>query len=160
MLNAGQTGFLFEAAGVEAGATYIVTCWTNNPAQTKIRYQIDGVIQDETSANIKTMGNVDGWHQVRAEIKMPSNLTSATFFIQAGTQSVKLDDFMVKPVDSNFSGFVYNEYDELSDIINSNNLSTHYEYDDMGRLKSVWIESFQYGKKQVSENSIRYINQN
>ncbi|MEL7148774.1 MAG: RHS repeat domain-containing protein [Bacteroidota bacterium] len=159
-VNAGQKGFSFEATDLKPEATYLVYCWTNNPAQTKIRYEIDGNLQPESSATIKNMGQVGDWHQLRATINVPANTTIAKFFVQAGSQNIRVDDFLVRPIDAGFTGYVYNQWGELSDIINANNLSTHYEYDDMGRLKSVWTESFQYGKRQISENTIKYIDQN
>jgi hypothetical protein len=41
--------------------------------------------------------------------------------------------------------YVYNQWDELSHILNSNNLYTEYRYDGMGRLTSTYVETFQEG---------------
>ena len=158
-VNANQKGFSFEATDVKQGATYLISCWTTKPDQTKIVYTING----NTAGLVlpaETLGQVGNWYQIRAKVKLASNVTKANFEVKAGTQSIKLDDFLVKPADAGFTGYAYNQWGELSDVINANNLSTHYEYDEMGRLKSVWTESFQYGKKKVSENTIKYINQN
>jgi hypothetical protein len=38
------------------------------------------------------------------------------------------------------SSYVYNEWDQITDILGTNNLATKYEYDEAGRLKYTYIE--------------------
>ena len=52
------------------------------------------------------------------------------------------------------TSYVYNEWGELSDILDANNFFTHYEYDDMGRLKSITRETLDNGPVKVSESAI------
>lgn len=54
--------------------------------------------------------------------------------------AVYLDDLMIRPVSSTISGYVYNEWDELTHIIGNNGLATRFEYDAAGRLIKTYIE--------------------
>lgn len=67
--------------------------------------------------------------------------TSAYFYVNSvdGTP-VYFDDFMLRPVASSITGYVYNEYDELAYIIGSNGLATKFEYDAAGRLIKTYVE--------------------
>jgi len=48
--------------------------------------------------------------------------------------TVIYDDLMIRPVASTITGYVYNEWDELTYIIGNNGLATRFEYDAAGRL--------------------------
>jgi len=134
-----------------------VSVWTTNP-NISLKYSIQaGVSNQVVSTRMNQVGN---WYQLSGTISA-NNLPSEniTVKVQALGEVAIVDDFMVFPVDAGITSYVYNEWGELSDIINRNNLSTHYEYDAMGRLKSVWTESFQYGKKKISDTDYHYANQ-
>ena len=60
--------------------------------------------------------------------------------------------------------YVYNDLDQLSYTIGSNNLAVHYLYDEAGRLKETYTEVVDAaglvgGFKKVSENEYHYKNQ-
>ncbi|MEM9338619.1 MAG: RHS repeat domain-containing protein [Bacteroidota bacterium] len=152
-VNSGK-GFSFRSEDLMPGRTYRVSVWTSRPAHTKVGYRTgNGPVKfAETQSN-----QVDDWYQLSSLITMPENVTSAEVFVQAEA-SLSLDDFMFAPVDAGITAYVYNEWGQLSDLINSNNLSTHYEYDEAGRLTSIWVESFQYGKRKISDQTIHYAN--
>ena len=67
-----------------------------------------------------------------------------------------IDDFRICPLDAAMTSYVYNEWGELCDILDANNLYTHYEYDGMGRLKSVTRETLKYGPVKTSDVEIKY----
>lgn len=77
--------------------------------------------------------------------------------------AVYLDDLMIRPVSSTISGYVYNEWDELTHIIGNNGLATRFEYDAAGRLIRTYVEvlddadnGISGGFKLKSVNKINY----
>lgn len=79
--------------------------------------------------------------------------------------TVYFDDLMIRPIASSMTGYVYNEYDELTHIIGNNGLSTRFEYDTAGRLVKTYVEivddpanSVIGGFKLKSENKYHYKN--
>jgi hypothetical protein len=73
------------------------------------------------------------------------------------------DDVMLRPIASLITGFVYNEWGELSFIIGNNGLGIQYDYDAAGRLSKTHSEVFDDqangitgGFKLVSENRQKY----
>lgn len=79
--------------------------------------------------------------------------------------TVYFDDLMIRPIASSITGYVYNEYDELTHIIGNNGLATRFEYDAAGRLIKTYVEivddpanSVIGGFKLKSENKYHYKN--
>lgn len=79
--------------------------------------------------------------------------------------SIYFDDLMIRPVASSITGYVYNEWDELTAIIGNNGLATKFEYDSAGRLIKTYAEVLDDpangvtgGFKLTSENKIKYKN--
>ena len=158
--NSGE-GFSYVANGSLSTKKYKVSVWTNNPHGTSIRYKINGVLHPLVARGSLNGPVGDGdWYQVSVIISIPEGTSSFEPFIQMNSSGGILDDFMVFPIDAGITAYVYNEWGELSDVINRNNLPTHYEYDAMGRLTSIWTESFQYGHRKVSDTKYHYANQN
>lgn len=58
----------------------------------------------------------------------------------ADNTTVYFDDLMIRPIASSITGYVYNEYDELTHIIGNNGLATRFEYDAAGRLIKTYVE--------------------
>ncbi len=104
-------------------------------------------------------------------------LKTAYLNVTAGEYSIKLssfdsnwvfyDDLMIRPLASSITGYVYNEYDELTHIVNNNGLATRFEYDSAGRLIKSYIEivddasnGITGGFKLSSENRYNYKNMN
>ncbi|MFY7669750.1 RHS repeat domain-containing protein [Tenacibaculum sp. MEBiC06402] len=80
---------------------------------------------------------------------------------------VIFDDFRVFPVSSSMNCYVYNDWDELTDIIGPNGLSTKYEYDEAGRLRRTFVEVMDTPSiiggfkrnKEISYNHSRDVNE-
>ncbi len=79
--------------------------------------------------------------------------------------TVYYDDLMLRPVASSITGYVYNEWDELSYIVSNNGLATHFEYDAAGRLVKTSVEVLDDlpnlltgGFKLKAENKQKYKN--
>ena len=96
------------------------------------------------------------WELKTAYIIVPSTFTSFEVGLKYNGGTVYIDDFRIHPVDATMTSYVYNEWGELCDILDANNLFTHYEYDAMGRLKSITRETLSDGPVKVSETQINY----
>ncbi len=150
-LNAGDAGFLFYPQ-VDDDERYVVSFWSTLPDVEISVNRFDVLNQDSNPEQ------VNGWYQIKAVVKPLSaqgsqhrvginNTTGATAYI---------DDFRFQPIDASVTAYAYNKWGELSEVLDNNNLFTRYEYDSMGRLESVYKETFQYGVVKVSENEIHY----
>jgi hypothetical protein len=87
------------------------------------------------------------------------------FVNSADGTNVYYDDLMLRPVASSMTGYVYNEWDELSYILSNNGLATHFEYDAAGRLVRTSVEvlddlanGLTGGFKLKAENKQKYKN--
>ncbi|MEO1256771.1 MAG: RHS repeat domain-containing protein, partial [Bacteroidota bacterium] len=113
----------------------------------------------------KLIGNSGVWELWEAQIYISHPSDDFTIFCKTDPMSdndvrTYFDDFRIRPVDATMTSYVYNEWGELSDILDANNLFTHYEYDAMGRLQSVTRETLSDGPIKVSETIIHYANDN
>ncbi len=71
------------------------------------------------------------------------------------------DDFRILPLESTMTSYVYNERDELTEVLGANNLATKYEYDKTGRLIKTYQEvidapTFQGGMKLINTYEYTY----
>ena len=89
------------------------------------------------------------------------------YVTSANSSEVYFDDLMIRPIASSMTGYVYNEFDELTHIIGNNGLATRFEYDAAGRLVKTYVEviddaanGINGGFKLQSENKINYRNLN
>ena len=88
----------------------------------------------------------------------PSNLSDFKMWCKgAGSTTIYFDDFRLQPVDASMTAYVYDEKtDELTYTLDNNNLYTRYVYDDMGRLISTAIETFDHDEFKTSEIQYTY----
>ncbi len=93
-------------------------------------------------------------------------LDTDEFKVVSASGTIYVDDFRIHPIESSMTSYVYNEWDELSYILNSNNLGTHFKYDEAGRLEETYNEiiddeenNITGGFKRASKNYYRYKNQ-
>jgi YD repeat-containing protein len=98
---------------------------------------------------------------VNAQVPVAANNTVVEVWCEANGVSTLFDDFRVHPVDAAMTSYVYNNWGELTHILDNNNLYTEYRYDGMGRLKETYKETFQtaYGNQgvvKVSEFAMNY----
>ncbi|MEQ8627858.1 hypothetical protein [Ekhidna sp.] len=138
-----------------AGKTYRASVWANH-ADAQLRYKLNGgtaVIFNTNEA--KKSGD---WYLIEAVFNVPASFTDLEIFTRRGSGDATIywDDFRVHPIDATMTSYVYNEWGELSHVLDANNLYTHYEYDQMGRLKSVTRETFSDGLVKLSEADIYY----
>lgn len=67
--------------------------------------------------------------------------TTSSINIKASSGTIYLDDLRMHPIESSLTSYVYNEFDELSFVLGANNMASKYQYDEAGRLISVYQET-------------------
>ncbi|MEO1053664.1 MAG: hypothetical protein AAFX87_23715, partial [Bacteroidota bacterium] len=105
----------------------------------------------------------DSWYLFRGNITVSENNLKEIEIWTEGFGTTLQDDFRVHPLEATMTSYVYNQWGELSHILDANNIFTEYEYDGMGRLERVWRETTEYdkdgdydGKVLVSEHWLDY----
>ncbi|MFM8914228.1 MAG: hypothetical protein ACKOE6_15135, partial [Flammeovirgaceae bacterium] len=157
--SAGERGFTYFF--VPKISNYQVSFWSSQP-NTKVRYRFDNGAPQDLVTTFRQAGT---WFQVNATLSVPSNYGRLEIWCEANGTSTLFDDFRVHPVDAAMTSYVYNNWGELTHILDNNNLYTQYVYDEMGRLKETYKESFQtaYGNQgivKVSDFKINYAAKN
>ncbi len=152
-----QNAFQYTLEAI-AGRKYLVSTWSNKN-DIVIDYNFSGGSSGicsvaQGNAKFKQVGD-DGWYQITALIEAPSS-TSLRIQVKGNSGTTHHDDFRVHPVDAPMTSYVYNQWGELSYVLDNNNLYTHYKYDAMGRLISTHRETIQYGEVKLSEHEVRY----
>jgi YD repeat-containing protein len=99
------------------------------------------------------------------DVHYMSNSNAYWYVNSIDNSTVYYDDLMIRPIASSITGYVYNEYDELTHIIGNNGLATRFEYDAAGRLIKTYVEIVDDptnntvgGFKLISENKYHYKN--
>ena len=124
----------FMQSGQHRSGRYKVSVWVDKANYTKARINTG-------SGNVSFNGEIipaGNWVLMNHYFDVLSSEGKAIFVTSTGT--TYFDDFRLHPVESGMTSYVYNEWDELSHIIGSNNLAIQYEYDDVGRLKKTYSE--------------------
>src|SRR5690606_18723503 len=77
------------------------------------------------------------WVQLNFYADIPTN---TQVYVTSVNGNVVVDDFRVHPISASMTSYVYNQWDELTDILGPNNIATKYEYDEAGRLLRIYSE--------------------
>lgn len=162
--------FANPQGGLIPGRTYVVTVWAHvaNPTGAGLEVSLTDPSQalvfptatvDETSSTQV----LDGWRRLRYEFTVPETYQSGTngslriAFVNPGGTPAYFDDFMLRPVDAQVSGYVYQPDRDLVEAeINSQNFKTQYTYDKANRVTTVWQET-NTGLKRVSRKRYGFI---
>ncbi len=148
--SSGGSATVFYNSGSGQG-NYRLSFWTLVSQMSHLKVNFNGVNYNAT--DYKTGSPINGWQ--RCEFNVPkAGPLLVRLLNNSGTPRV--DDIMFGTVDSNITGFVYNDFDELTHIVDNNNLYTRFEYDDYGRLEATYKESLEYGEVKVSEHLINF----
>lgn len=139
---------------------YVISYWTKvTGAQPDPYYSVDNepdqILKNGFDINKSVVINDDTWYLHEAIFTPPSDFNTIRIGVKA-TDDTWVDDFRFHPLDAAMVSYVYNEWGELSHVLDANNLFTEYRYDAMGRLQETYSESFQYGVKRVSEYDYKY----
>lgn len=154
---------LFDVEGLleleNSALSYQLSYWTTDPSVVYPVLNVDNAgfenldEQNGTSKSVEIEGET--WYLQVATFTIDDDDDEFQVGIK-GDDSFELDDFRVHPIDATMTSYTYNSYGELSDILDANNLFTHYEYDAMGRLESVTRETLSYGPVETSSAVIHY----
>ncbi|HEY9045017.1 MAG TPA: hypothetical protein VIN08_03945 [Ohtaekwangia sp.] len=146
--SANTRGFTYTMVAPKQ-RTYRVSVWSSQPVAA-VKYKFDS--NAEAVAPVKNKGKAGNWYLLEADIAVNTTTVSKfEMWCEAGVNATNFDDFRVRPVDAAMTSYVYNQWGELSHILDNNNLYTEYRYDAMGRLTSTYKESFKstYGNQGI-----------
>ena len=113
-----------------------ISLWAKNGTHQNTKVNVGGTEIDHNGSEEIIAGN---WVLLNFYTAVPNG---TQVFVTANGGSTIVDDFRLHPLASSMTSYVYNEWDELTHIINSNNLATRYDYDCGGRLQKVFTEVF------------------
>jgi len=157
--SSSQFGVNMKANEHRAGK-YKLNVWVHKTNVAKARVNIGGV---SMLFNGETVTAGDWVLKTHYFLATTAAINPYVYSLDGTT--VYYDDLMIRPMASSISGYVYNEYDELSYIIGNNGLATKFEYDNAGRLIRTYVEvvddipnALTGGFKKKSENVIKYKN--
>ncbi|NER12983.1 hypothetical protein GWK08_06000 [Leptobacterium flavescens] len=143
------------AAIPKTTGNYRVSVWVEktNYSTTRVKTGSQTISYNEGEKVIA--GN---WVQLNFDVPVTAN---QEVYITTISGTAYYDDFRMHPVRSSMTTYVYNEWNELTHILGTNNLGTKYEYDDEGRLIRTYVEVVDIGSivggfKKISENTYRY----
>ncbi|AXG69192.1 hypothetical protein KORDIASMS9_01412 [Kordia sp. SMS9] len=135
------------------------------------KYKISVWVHKENNDNARIQGNAfngeiipaGDWVLMNHYVSFSNNTGTQFPYVTSASGIIHVDDYRIHPVSSSMSSYVYNEWDELSYILDSNNLATYFEYDNAGRLVKTSKEvvddgSLTGGFKKISENKYHYKN--
>lgn len=141
-ISTGQQGFALEMKGEGPRGIehrigkYVLSVWANKENYQNARAKIDGVVQP-FNGEIMTAGN---WVQMNHYFDILNSIDDVEISLTSASGIVYFDDFRILPISSSMTSYVYNEFDELTFILGSNNLGTKYQYDNAGRLIKIFEE--------------------
>jgi hypothetical protein len=141
--------------------SYTTSVWVhmNNKNNVEVNVLENGtVINSISGAEIGDNRKAGDWYLFQLTTDLSGTTGDIEFQCRntSDIAEVYMDDFRVHPIDAAMTSYVYNEWGELSHILDANNLYTEYVYDGMGRLKETHRESFEFGKTKVTQNEIVY----
>jgi hypothetical protein len=136
--QAGSRGFTYSMDPYEK--KYHVSVWSSQE-NAIIRYKADA--GTPVTAVTNKVGKAGNWYLIEADIPAAGTWNQFEVWCQAVGATTYFDDFRIHPADAAMTSYVYNQWDELSHILDDQNLYTEFRYDGMGRLSSTHKESFQ-----------------
>lgn len=140
-------GFTYAVSSAELDPnrrSYSVSAWVKPEAGdisgARLFYQVDN--GTETYNNPTFQKQAAGWYLL--EMTIPASaVNNGTLNVgvkNLGTSNVYVDDFRFHPVDAVTTAYVYNQFGELSHILDNNNLFLKFEYDNAGKLAKTYKE--------------------
>ncbi|MEW7277950.1 hypothetical protein ABW636_05090 [Aquimarina sp. 2201CG1-2-11] len=136
LLNPGNQGFKvsMKSNDKHRAGEYKVSVWVTTAHAQNARIYMNGALKPFNGEQV----SAGDWTQLNHYETLSTG--DETIYITAFGSSIYADDFRMHPIESTMTSYVYNEWDELTHIIGSNNLATRYEYDDAGRLIKTYVE--------------------
>lgn len=142
-LSSGQLGFAVEMKGEgprgieHRPGKYLLSVWANKENYQNARIKLNGAtVQFNGESTIA--GN---WVQMNHYFDISNSTNDMEISVTSASGIIYFDDFRILPVASGMNSYVYNEFDELTFILGTNNLGTKYQYDEAGRLVRIYVET-------------------
>jgi hypothetical protein len=152
--NSAERGFTYYLVPKEN--TYQLSVWSSQ-ANALVKYRLDnGAAQTATMLPTKA---AEGWNQISALITVAGGHNRLEVWCEANGSTTHFDDFRFHPYKAAMASYVYNQWGELSHILDNNNLYTEYRYDGMGRLIETYKETFTNGRTKTTATRYHYANQ-
>ncbi len=154
-VSSGQTAFVVSATEGNTNK-YKASVWAKENTHQNVRLNVGG---STVTFNEDELVRAGEWVQLNFYFDI--NGSQSINLTSTGT-TVILDDFRLHPITASMTSYVYNQWDELTHIIGSNNMATRYEYDQAGRLTSTYSEVADFngtgsgGFKKVSQHRYTY----
>ena len=152
-----QMGFTYKATvgpEVTAGRTYRASAWLYssdlNVANGKIYARLNnstyGTQIAEARINSATTKKAGNWYLLSFDVTLPAGTDGQTLTVGCqnlgfSNEYVYFDDFRFHPLDAPMKSYVYNPQTwQTTDVLDGDNLFTHYQYDAKGNVYRIYKE--------------------
>jgi hypothetical protein len=108
-----------------------------------------------TNVPMEPVLHAGGWYLLSGTLPVATH-TKLKVWCAANGSSTYFDDFRLHPTDATMVSYVYNKWDELTHIINANNLYTEYEYNSDGELLNIYSEKINLGRVKIGSQQMNY----
>ncbi len=139
-LNPGDDFGVILRGGEHRHGKYVMSVWAHKDNHANVRFKKGfGGIPEPFNGERVIAGEwvLMNHYFERTEAQIPN---SSAHLIVSNSGTVYVDDFRIHPVDAKMISYVYNEHNELTHILGTNNLGVYYEYDTEGRLLAIYNE--------------------
>jgi hypothetical protein len=163
LVNGGNTGFTYAVNKSDLknkSSQYHASVWVKESAA-NVLPQVSLVAETNSnvvlaSATPRATARAGSWYLINLDFDLPATeLVKVYVKNTSASTSYAFDDFRFHPFSAAMTSYVYNQWGELTHILNNNNLYTEYRYDGMGRLKETYTETFRtsYGNQGIAKIS-------
>ncbi len=135
IITSGQAFKVSMKANEHSAGLYKISVWAHKDNALNSRIKHNGSSPLNFNGEKVHAGD---WVQLNHYIELTTGAEEVYLTSIDGT--IYFDDFRIHPIASSIITYVYNDYDELSYILDSNNLGTKFEYDAVGRLINTYSE--------------------
>jgi hypothetical protein len=152
----GESGYKITVNHNETSKPFKISLWAKNNNHGDVRVNVGGNTVEYHPTEKVSAGD---WVQLNYYTNIPPN---EQVHVTSVGGNIIVDDFRLHPISSSMTSYVYNQWDELTDILGPNNMATKYEYDEAGRLLRIYSEvqniqgQLAGGFKKVKEFSYGY----
>ncbi len=160
-IASGEEGFKTNLLGKHAPGKYKISFWVNEGGQNNaVVYIDDNLLALDASTDIERRTNHARDWVLYSNIVSLDGSEDAIHVGSFGS-TIYIDDFRLHPLGASMNSYVYNDWGEMTDVLDANNFATKYEYDAIGRLVRTYseienlpnIDPERGGFKKVVENA-------